>query len=60
MIVKIHKTRDRRKIIAVCDENLIGKRFEEREMQLDLSSDFYNGELMNEEEQPALRNMPNA
>jgi len=50
MIVNIHKTQDGKKIVAVCDEDLIGKRFKEGNIQLDLSSDFYKGEKKNEEE----------
>jgi hypothetical protein len=48
MLVKIHESY--RKIIAVCDESLIGKKFEEGNVQLDIRQDFYEGELMNEEE----------
>lgn len=43
MIVKIHK-KEEKTIIAVCDKELVGKRIEEGDKQLDLSSDFYNGE----------------
>ena len=43
MIVKTHKTKDNRLILAMCDEVLIGKRYEEGEKQLDLTSDFYQG-----------------
>ncbi len=50
MIVKVHKTEDGRKILAICDNNLIGKKFEEGKMQLDLSSGFYRGEEMSEKE----------
>jgi len=50
MIVKIHKTRDGRKVIAICDDELIGKRFEEGKLQLDLSSSFYKGEEKSEKE----------
>jgi hypothetical protein len=50
MIVKIHKTQDGKKIVAICDKNLIGKKFKEKNIQLDLSSDFYNGEEKSEEE----------
>ena len=50
MIVKIHKTSDNRKIIAVCDKDLIGKKFEEHGLQLDLTSDFYKGEEKKEQE----------
>jgi len=44
MIVKIHKTQDGRKMVAVCDKELIGKKFEEKKLQLDLTSNFYNGD----------------
>lgn len=50
MITKVHKTPDGRKIVAVCDNDLIGKKFEEKNLQLDLSSSFYNGEEKSEEE----------
>ncbi len=40
MIVNIHKTSDGRRIIAVCDSELIGKKFEEHNLQLDLTSNF--------------------
>lgn len=43
MIVKIHK-REGKTIVAVCDDNLSGKRIEEGDLQLDLTSDFYSGE----------------
>ncbi|MCP3686259.1 MAG: DUF424 family protein [bacterium] len=44
MIVKVHETPDGKKIIAICDSNLIGKVIEEKDLQLDLSSNFYKGE----------------
>ena len=50
MIVKTHKTQDGRKILAICDSDLIGQKFEEKKLQLDLTSDFYKGEEKNEEE----------
>jgi hypothetical protein len=43
MIVKVHK-RDGKTIVAVCDDELVGKRFEEGELQLNLASDFYKGD----------------
>lgn len=49
MIVKQHITRDKKLILAVCDSDLKGKKFENDKMQLDLSSDFYNGEEMGDE-----------
>ena len=48
IIAKVHKTQDGRKVIALCDKELIGKIFEEGNLQLDLTSDFYNGEEMDE------------
>jgi hypothetical protein len=40
-----------RKVVAVCDEGLIGKRFTEGEGQklLDVKESFYSGELMSKE-----------
>lgn len=43
VIVRIHK-RDDRTIVAVCDSDLIGRKFVEGDRQLDLTSDFYKGE----------------
>ena len=47
MIVKKH-TNKNQLLLAACDTNLLGKQFEENELVLDLSSDFYNGTEMNE------------
>ena len=44
MIIKIHKGPDGRRVIAVCDHDIIGKKFEEGRLQLDLTSSFYKGE----------------
>lgn len=49
MIVKIHQTNNK-KIVAICDENLLGKKFEEKNLQLDLSSNFYKGKRKTEQE----------
>ena len=35
-------------VVAVCDSDLIGKKFVEGKKQLDLTSDFYKGEEMQE------------
>lgn len=45
--VKLHKTKEN-ELVAVCDENLIGKKFEEGELCLNVSNKFYKGELMDE------------
>ncbi|MBW3021743.1 DUF424 family protein, partial [Candidatus Woesearchaeota archaeon] len=50
MIVKKHISHDGRIIVAICDSDLIGKRFEENDKQLDLKSEFYNGESKTEQE----------
>ncbi len=49
MLVKIHK-REGRTIVAVCDADLIGRKFAEGDRQLDLASDFYKGEEREEKE----------
>ena len=50
MIVKAHKTEGGKLLLAVCDSDIIGKVFEEGRKQLDLSSDFYKGEEMSNQE----------
>jgi hypothetical protein len=42
MLIKIIKTY--RDIVAVCDTNLLGKKFEEGKFQLDLKGTFYEGD----------------
>lgn len=49
MYVKIHKS-EGRGILAVCDEDILGKTFEENELQLKVSESFYNGEKKSEKE----------
>lgn len=46
LMVKVHKAY--RRIIAVCDKELLGKKFVEGKMQLDVAKDFYDGEEMEE------------
>lgn len=43
MLVKIHKSY--RDVIAICDEDLIGKTFQENNFQLDIKESFYKGEI---------------
>jgi hypothetical protein len=50
MIAKVHIGAGGRKIVAVCDDNLIGKRYEEKGLQLDLCSLFYKGVKKTEKE----------
>lgn len=49
MIVKTHTTNDNRLILTICDDDLIGEKYEEGGKQLDLTSDFYQGEKIEEE-----------
>ena len=46
MLVKIHKSY--RNIVAICDSNLLGKKFEQGNLQLDLTTEFFKGEKMTE------------
>jgi len=48
MLVKIHESY--RKIVAVCDSDLLGKIVEEGKMRLDISKDFFGGEKKSEKE----------
>ncbi len=47
VLVKIHKAY--RKTIAICDPELLGKKFVENNLQLDLNKEFYGGEDLPEE-----------
>ncbi|MBI2546300.1 DUF424 family protein [Candidatus Woesearchaeota archaeon] len=49
MIAKIHALQGR-KVLALCDKNLLGKRFEAGKLQLDLTSQFYKGDVISEKE----------
>lgn len=48
MFLKIHKSY--RDVIAICDSDLIGKKFEENNFQLDLKENFYKGNKLSEGE----------
>jgi hypothetical protein len=50
MLAKKHITADKRLILAVCDKELIGKKFLEKERILDLTVDFYKGEELPEKQ----------
>ena len=49
MIVKKHESREGI-LLAVCDSDILGKKFETEKLQLDLTSSFYQGEEKTEEE----------
>lgn len=48
MIAKIHKTIKGETVLVVCDSDILGKCYEEDNLQLDLSSNFYKGKEMSE------------
>ena len=48
MFVKIIRTY--RDIVAICDSELLGRKFEEGELQLDIKESFFKGEETSEEE----------
>lgn len=48
MLIKIHKAY--RTVVAVCDSEIIGKKFEEGIKQLDVRENFYKGEDKSEPE----------
>ena len=49
MYVKIHSTGDRQ-VIAVCDEDLIGKTLKEKDREFKITERFYKGEKKTEDE----------
>lgn len=49
MILKIHKL-DNKKLLAICDSELLGKKIETEKLILDLNSNFYKGEKKEEHE----------
>lgn len=48
IIVNIIKTY--RDVVAICDKELLGKKFEENEFQLDIKESFYKGNEKKEQE----------
>ena len=50
MLAKKHRTRDGKLILAICDDDLPGKRFADKDFQIDLTGDFYKGRKESEEE----------
>lgn len=48
MKLKIHKSY--RNVVAICDSELLGQKFEQDNMQLDLRGEFFNGEEVSEDE----------
>lgn len=48
IVAKVYRTANGL-LLSVCDQELLGKRFKEGKVQLDLTSDFYRGEVVSEE-----------
>ena len=48
MFVKIIKSC--RDVVAICDKEILGKKFEEGNLQLDVKENFYSGEECSEKE----------
>jgi len=48
MLVKLHKSY--RDVVSICDSELLGKKFEQGNLQLDLTGEFFKGEEKNEQE----------
>lgn len=48
MLVKIIKSH--RNIVIICDSSLLGKKFDEGQLQLDIKENFFNGEEKTKEE----------
>jgi hypothetical protein len=46
----IHIIKSYRYVVAVCDSELLGKRFEEGKFQLDIKESFYGNEEFSEDE----------
>ncbi len=47
--IKVYATRGEI-VLAACDEDLLGKTFEEGELQIEVSESFYGGEMIKEEQ----------
>jgi len=55
MFVKVHELNGR-KVVAICDEDLIGKKFTDKNLQINVSETFYHGEKKTDEEVLKLMN----
>ena len=49
MYVKVHKS-ENQTVIAICDEGLLGKIISSEDKEINISEEFYKGDLMNEKE----------
>lgn len=60
MLIKKHKSREGRIILAMCDDSLIRKKFAEGELLIDLTGEFYNGENKSEDDAKKIIHEANA
>ncbi len=44
VLVKIHQIY--REVVAVCDSDILGKKFEDNKMQIEINKEFYGGDEM--------------
>lgn len=49
-MISINIIRTYRDVVALCDKELLGQKFEEEKFQLDVKESFYKGEEKSEEE----------
>jgi hypothetical protein len=57
--VKIHKKLGR-EVLAICDENILGKTLDDGKIHFEIKSDFYQGEKMSEKQvKVLLKDSPN-
>jgi len=47
--VKVHSLREN-KVVAICDEEILGKKFENEDCNIEIKDSFYKGELKGEKE----------
>jgi len=55
MFIKLHKTPER-EIISICDEDILGKKFETEDLQLDIKESFYKGDIYSEKHLKIVKN----
>jgi len=48
MLVKIHSSY--RNVVAICDKELLGKKFEQENKQIELTENFFKGKEMNSDQ----------
>lgn len=49
LFIKIHRSHNVRPVVAICDSDILGKKFEEGIRQLDVRENFYKGEEVDDE-----------